>query len=160
MRFQWKMASPVGVLHLAASDRGLCGLWFREPNGPWLASLDGEGAALSHLRTAVRQLEEYFDGRRTEFDLPLDVEGTAFQRRVWAELANIPYGTTVSYRDVAARIGQSKAVRAVGAANGRNPVSIVVPCHRVVQADGSLGGYGGGLPTKRRLLSLETRLVW
>jgi methylated-DNA-[protein]-cysteine S-methyltransferase len=104
---------------------------------------------------ARRQLAEYFDGRRRHFDLRLAPEGTPFQTRVWAELCRIPFGTTISYRELAARIGQPAAVRAVGLANGRNPIAIVVPCHRVIGADGSLTGYGGGLDRKRYLLGLE-----
>jgi methylated-DNA-[protein]-cysteine S-methyltransferase len=105
---------------------------------------------------AVDQLEAYFAGERTSFDLPLAPEGTPFQRRVWDALQTIPYGATVSYRDIAERIGAPKAVRAVGAANGRNPLPIVVPCHRVIGSDGSLTGFAGGLDTKRRLLALES----
>jgi methylated-DNA-[protein]-cysteine S-methyltransferase len=103
----------------------------------------------------VRQLTAYFEGRLREFDLALDPEGTPFQLRVWEELRRIPYGEVRSYSDVAAAIGQPKAVRAVGAANGSNPIPIVVPCHRVTGANGKLTGYGGGLPLKRYLLDLE-----
>ncbi len=107
---------------------------------------------LGALRT---QLAEYFAGERREFGLPLRPEGTAFQRRVWAELQRIPYGTTISYLELATRLGDPKAVRAVGRANGANPIWIVIPCHRVVGADGSLTGYGGGIEIKRKLLELE-----
>lgn len=103
----------------------------------------------------ARQLQEYFRGERRDFDLPLAPEGTDFQRRVWTELARIPYGETISYRALAERIGSPAAVRAVGRANGANPIPIVVPCHRVIGADGSLTGYGGGLPVKQALLALE-----
>jgi methylated-DNA-[protein]-cysteine S-methyltransferase len=102
-----------------------------------------------------RQLEEYFRGERRVFDLPLDLRGTPFQLRVWAELLRIPYGVTISYGELARRLGNPNLTRAVGAANGANPISIVVPCHRVIGADGSLVGYGGGLPAKRGLLALE-----
>ena len=105
--------------------------------------------------TARRQLQEYFEGTRRSFDLRLAPEGTAFQRRVWEELRRIPYGETISYRELAGRIGQPTAMRAVGLANGRNPIAVVVPCHRVIGADGSLTGYGGGLDRKRYLLGLE-----
>jgi methylated-DNA-[protein]-cysteine S-methyltransferase len=109
------------------------------------------------LATLKQQLDEYFRGERRAFDVAIDLtEGTAFQRAVWAELARIPYGATISYRELARRVGAPKAVRAVGSANGRNPVSILVPCHRVIAADGTLGGYGGGLATKRFLLDLES----
>jgi methylated-DNA-[protein]-cysteine S-methyltransferase len=109
------------------------------------------------LRHAVAQLRAYFGGELRDFDLTLDIQGTEFQRRVWQELLNIPYGETRSYSFVANTIGAPKAVRAVGAANGRNPIPIVVPCHRVIGAGGSLTGYGGGLPLKRFLLDLEAR---
>jgi len=109
------------------------------------------------LRKAEEQLRDYFAGTLTEFEMNLDMQGTEFQKRVWMELLTIPYGETRSYRDVANVIGTPKAVRAVGAANGRNPVPIVVPCHRVIGAGGSLTGYGGGLPMKRFLLDLEAR---
>ncbi|HZT32056.1 MAG TPA: methylated-DNA--[protein]-cysteine S-methyltransferase [Bryobacteraceae bacterium] len=111
------------------------------------------------LREAARQLQAYFDGRLAVFNLPLEMEGTPFQRRVWAELVEIPYGETRSYAEVAAAIGAPRAVRAVGAANGRNPAPIVVPCHRVIGAGGKLVGYGGGLALKRRLLDLEAEHV-
>ncbi len=104
---------------------------------------------------AVRQLEAYFSGELTHFDLPMRPEGTPFQMSVWRELLVIPYGTTVSYAEVARRIGKPRAVRAVGAANGQNPISIIIPCHRVIGSDGRLTGYGGGLSVKERLLALE-----
>lgn len=109
------------------------------------------------LRQAVDQLESYFAGDLHDFDLPLDMQGTPFQKRVWSELLNIPYGRTCSYSFIANAIGSPKAVRAVGAANGSNPIPIVVPCHRVIGAAGKLVGYGGGLPLKRFLLDLESR---
>jgi len=109
------------------------------------------------LRQAVEQLRAYFAGELRDFGLTLDIQGTEFQKRVWGELRNIPYGETRSYSFVANTIGAPKAVRAVGAANGRNPIPIVVPCHRVIGASGSLVGYGGGLPLKRLLLDLEAR---
>jgi methylated-DNA-[protein]-cysteine S-methyltransferase len=122
------------------------------------AELPGEECA-SHpaVREALAQLRAYFAGELRDFDLPLDMQGTAFQKRVWTELRRIPYGETRSYRDIAHSIGAPKAVRAVGSANGSNPIPIVVPCHRVIGAGGSLTGYGGGLPLKRLLLDLEAR---
>jgi methylated-DNA-[protein]-cysteine S-methyltransferase len=108
---------------------------------------------------AVDQLREYFTGQRTKFDLPMALHGTTFQRRVWAALQDIPYGGTVSYGQLADRIGQPTASRAVGLANGRNPISIVVPCHRVVGATGSLTGYGGGIERKQHLLDFERRVA-
>jgi methylated-DNA-[protein]-cysteine S-methyltransferase len=116
-----------------------------------------ESASNPRLRQAVAQLRAYFAGELRDFDLPLDMQGTDFQRRVWDELRNIPYGETRSYSFVANTMGAPKAVRAVGAANGRNPIPIVVPCHRVIGASGSLVGYGGGLPLKSFLLDLEAR---
>jgi methylated-DNA-[protein]-cysteine S-methyltransferase len=116
-----------------------------------------EGESNPLLRGAVAQLQAYFGGELRDFDLTLDMQGTEFQKRVWGELRTIPYGETRSYSFVANTIGAPKAVRAVGAANGRNPIPIVVPCHRVIGAGGSLVGYGGGLPLKRFLLDLEAR---
>lgn len=151
--------SPLGPLTLIASGGALAGLYM---NGRAPASVDtaevAEGADAAVLDEADRQLSEYFDGQRQAFDLPLALEGTAFQRRVWGALLGIGYGQTVSYGQLADRIGQPTAARAVGLANGRNPVSIIVPCHRVVGADGSLTGYGGGLDNKQRLLELERRV--
>jgi methylated-DNA-[protein]-cysteine S-methyltransferase len=107
------------------------------------------------LSRAVRQLDEYFAGKRTEFDLPLELEGTAFQKDVWLALAEIPYGKTISYAELASMVGRPSAFRAVGQANGANPIPIVLPCHRVIASGGGIGGYGGGLEMKRRLLALE-----
>ena len=137
-------------LRVIAGDSGLRAIEF-EP-GP----IEGERND-SHplLGETVRQLREYFDGTRREFALPLELQGTDFQRRVWEMLLTIPYGETRSYRELAQAIGAPKAVRAVGAANGANPLPIVVPCHRVIGANGKLTGYGGGLPLKKRLLELE-----
>lgn len=109
------------------------------------------------MAEAKLQLEEYFAGDRREFDLPLAARGTEFQHRVWAELRRIPFGETISYGELATRIGKPTASRAVGAANGRNPLPVVVPCHRVIGSDGRLTGFGGGLPTKQALLDLERR---
>ena len=109
------------------------------------------------VRDVAKQVREYFDGERRAFDLPLAPEGTPFQRAVWDELLRIPYGTTISYVTLACRIGRPKASRAVGQANGANPVPIIVPCHRIIGANGTLTGYGGGLPRKQQLLALETR---
>jgi methylated-DNA-[protein]-cysteine S-methyltransferase len=105
----------------------------------------------------VRQLREYFAGQRTRFDLPLHPAGTAFQRDVWSELQRIPYGETISYGELARRVGHPAAARAVGAANGANPIPIVIPCHRVIGANGKLTGFGGGIPVKQKLLALESR---
>jgi methylated-DNA-[protein]-cysteine S-methyltransferase len=152
--------SPIGPLTLIAQDGRLAGVHMEitryEPDAAAL------GAAVTSdaepvLDAAASQLRLYFAGELTRFDLPLALEGTSFQRSVWAGLATIPYGETVSYGELASRIGQPSASRAVGLANGRNPVAIIVPCHRVIGADGSLTGYGGGMDRKRYLLALEQR---
>lgn len=150
------VASPIGPLTLRAEDDVLSGVFMTDHrHGPDPATL---GEARPDGLPAVReQLEAYFDGTLTTFDLPLAARGTAFQERVWAALRDIPYGTTSSYGELAAAIGRPAASRAVGLANGRNPVSIVVPCHRVVGAGGALTGYGGGLERKRHLLTHERR---
>jgi methylated-DNA-[protein]-cysteine S-methyltransferase len=147
--------SPLGPLLIAASDRGLRGVYF-EQHQHFDGKQDWQHAA-DHvlLNAAAHQFDEYFARRRTSFDLPLDIIGTAFQLAVWQELMKIPFGQTASYAQQAQRIGNPKAVRAVGAANGRNPVSIVVPCHRVIGTNGSATGYAGGLERKRYLLALE-----
>jgi methylated-DNA-[protein]-cysteine S-methyltransferase len=148
--------SPVGQLKLVASEAGLAAiLWEndnprRVPLGEVVAS-DSDPVLLE----TERQLREYFAGRRQEFALPLDFRGTEFQRRVWSALLTIPFGETRSYAQIAQQIGCPAAVRAVGAANGRNPLSIIAPCHRVVGSNGKLTGFAGGLETKAKLLSLE-----
>lgn len=156
MTYYTRIPSPVGPLLLTANDAALTGIYFdgRHPRAA-LGDDAQEYAAQPVLKETARQLKEYFAGRRRDFDLPLAPEGTPFQRSVWGALRAIPYGETQSYGAVARRIGRPRAVRAVGAANGANPLSIVVPCHRVIGADGSLTGYGGGLARKRKLLALE-----
>lgn len=153
------MASPVGELTLVASEKGLAAvLW--ENDAPGRVKLDPRAPADDHpvLEEAGRQLGEYFAGQREAFDLPLDFKGTDFQKSVWAALLTIPFGETRSYADIASQIGKPSACRAVGAANGRNPISIIAPCHRVVGANGALTGFAGGLKAKRYLLGLEGRL--
>jgi methylated-DNA-[protein]-cysteine S-methyltransferase len=151
-----QMDSPVGRLTLAASADGLAAvLWENDRPSRVRLHLDGRDDKHPVLVEAERQLTEYFGGRRRQFALPLDLAGTPFQRRVWAALQTIPFGETRSYGELAREIGEPRAVRAVGAANGRNPVSIVVPCHRVIGATGGLTGFAGGLPTKAWLLNLE-----
>ena len=150
------MASPVGRLTLAASERGLTAvLW--ETDSPRRVPLGPATEVPDHplLREAAAQLGAYFAGTRRAFDLPLDFHGTAFQRRVWAELLLIPFGETRSYGQIARALGDPNLMRAVGAANGRNPLSIVAPCHRVVGAAGQLTGFAGGLEAKAYLLGLE-----
>ena len=151
-----QIESPIGPLLLAGNEEGLHEVWFveghrkKQPNPEWK-----ENAKL--FTTAIQQLQEYFAGKREEFDLQLILNGTPFQLSVWRNLQKIPYGKTVSYLDLAKKIGNPKAVRAVGLANGSNPIPIIVPCHRVIGSDGSLTGFGGGLPTKQKLLALESR---
>ena len=156
-----EIPSPVGLLSLRATARGLTGLYMREHrHGPSDDERTGWQRDDACFADARAQLDEYFAGRRTVFDLPLDGEGiggTSFQRRVWTALADIAHGETISYGELARRIGQVTAVRAVGLANGRNPVSIIVPCHRVIGANGTLTGYSGGMDRKRFLLDLEAR---
>lgn len=157
-RYVFKMmSSPVGKLKLVATDDGLAGiLW--ENDRPHRTRLNAEARDDRHpvLVETERQLEEYFAGRRKTFALTLDLEGTPFQRRVWNALLTIPFGETRSYAQIARQIGSPDAVRAVGAANGRNPVSIVTPCHRVIGSSGKLTGFAGGLDVKARLLDLES----
>ena len=150
--------SPYGPLRLLASELGLAGIYFSEhkhlqPDSAWQA--DSNDAL---LKDAAQQLDAYFAGQLREFDLPLDcTQGTPFQQEVWRALQTIPYGEVRSYSALAQQIGRPKAIRALGAANGRNPLSIVIPCHRVIAANGDLQGYAGGIENKRRLLLLESR---
>ena len=150
--------SPVGALTLVATERCLAAiLWENDdPRRVPLGEVIGRDEDPILLETE-RQLREYFAGRRTVFELPLDFRGTEFQRRVWQALLTIPYGETRSYSQVAVQIGCPAAVRAVGAANGRNPLSIIAPCHRVVGSNGKLTGFAGGLEAKAKLLSHERR---
>lgn len=146
--------SPVGTLTLAANEDGLHAIEFPCNRHP----ADREGWTPGDHRVldmAARQLDAYFVAKRRDFDLPLAPRGTDFQRTVWMTLAGIGYGETISYAQLAQRVGKPTAMRAVGAANGRNPLPIVLPCHRVIGADGALTGFGGGLPTKQFLLELE-----
>lgn len=152
------MRSPVGELTLVGSDRGLAAVLWEDddPSRVRLADLQ-EDAEHPVLLRAQQQLEEYFVGKRRKFTVKLDPAGTDFQNRVWNALRTIPFGETRSYGQIAEQIGSHKAVRAVGAANGANPLSIIVPCHRVIGADGKLTGFAGGLAVKARLLALESR---
>jgi methylated-DNA-[protein]-cysteine S-methyltransferase len=155
MYYSW-FDSPVGPLLLAGTNAGLRLVSFSA--GKRRKSVDNEWCADAAAFTeVVRQLQSYFAGERKSFDLPLVLEGTDFQKRIWTALQNIPYGETVSYKMLAERVGSPKAVRAVGAANGANPIPIIIPCHRVIGNDGSLTGFGGGLPLKKKLLELESR---
>ena len=152
-----RIASPLGTIFATADGDSLTGIYFEgQRHAP--ASRKGwvEDPACAPLARCARQLAEYFDGKRRDFDLPLAPGGTTFQKRVWREIARIPYGETITYTELARRAGSKGAARAAGAATGRNPVSIVVPCHRVVGTDGSLTGYAGGVDRKARLLKLES----
>jgi methylated-DNA-[protein]-cysteine S-methyltransferase len=148
--------SPVGTLKLVASDKGLAAiLWENDrPGRVPLAPLQ-ENKTHPALLEAERQLNDYFNGKRRTFSLPLDFTGTAFQKKVWQALLAIPFGETRSYAEIAAHIGHPKAARAVGAANGKNPISIIAPCHRVIGSNGKLTGFAGGLAAKAYLLSIE-----
>jgi methylated-DNA-[protein]-cysteine S-methyltransferase len=149
--FTLPLDTPVGRLTLESDGDTLIGIWL--PNDATIAGGDGHDAP-PVLKDTAAQLEEYFAGERTEFDVPMELDGTTFQKEVWAELTRIPYGETISYGELARRVGRPKGPRAVGQANGRNPIPIIVPCHRVLAGNG-IGGYGGGLPMKRTLLAVE-----
>lgn len=142
------LQTPCGLLAIYADEKGITKAVFVE------AAQESPSPSLLTSQCKV-QLSQYFAGELTDFDVPLNARGTDFQRRVWAELRRIPYGETVSYVDIAERLGQPTASRAVGMANGKNPISIIVPCHRVIGKNGSLTGYAGGLERKRYLLTLE-----
>jgi len=148
VKYSYTYDSPVGRLYLAEENGVLTDLCFRPvPNA--------EERETPLLKRTVLQLTEYFNGKRHDFDLPLDPRGTPFQKSVWSALLTIPYGETRSYKDIACAVGNTKACRAVGMANNKNPISIIIPCHRVVGSGGVLTGYGGGLDIKRALLELE-----
>ncbi len=152
---QCTVDSPLGAILLARTERGLSGLWFegqKDHPGALAAPVDEDDEILCAARV---QLDEYWSGKRKVFDLPLDLHGTEFQRAVWQALLVVPSGRTSSYRDIAEQLRSPRATRAVGAAVGRNPVSIVVPCHRIIGSGGALTGYAGGLPRKIALLRLE-----
>ena len=153
-----QMESPVGPLLLAGDRDSLRFVSFGssqrclKPRADWTQDS-------APFREVLRQLRAYFESKLKEFDLPLTLEGTEFQRRVWTSLLTIPYGETISYAELAQHIGNPKAVRAVGLANGSNPIPIIIPCHRVIGSNGSLTGFGGGLDTKKKLLALESKQI-
>ena len=154
MKYFTTMHSPLGEVTLQASDAGVLGIWFEtcttKPDEL------GERCSLHPvLSKAVAQMEEYFAGKRQQFDVPLAATGTEFQQKVWQALTTIPYGETWCYQDLADAIGNPNAVRAVGLANGKNPISVIVPCHRVIGKNGKLTGYAGGVERKQKLLALE-----
>lgn len=151
--------SPLGKLLIAATDVGISGIYFEEHKyfkvkDDWQHA-DADTKAARYLAQAARQLDEYFAGRRMRFDVPLDLFGTDFQQAVWQQLSAIPFGASISYAEHAKNLDKPKAMRAVGAAIGKNPVSIIVPCHRVLGASGAVTGYAGGLERKKFLLALE-----
>ncbi len=150
--------SPVGKITLMASELALVSLIWGE-NAKTSYTNNSKNSKNSILKTAEAQLKEYFAGKRKSFDIPLDPKGTDFQKQVWNELSKIPYGKTISYGEQAKRLGQPKAARAVGAANGKNPIGIIVPCHRVIGASGSLTGFAGGIAAKKLLLALEVTRI-
>ena len=150
------MDSPVGALKLVAHDHALVAvMWDNEDHKRVRLADLVENQQHPMLHQVKQQLQEYFAGQRQQFDLPLDFQGTAFQQQVWQALLQIPYGETRSYKQIAFQLGNEKAVRAVGAANGKNPISIIAPCHRVIGSGGALVGFAGGLDKKQILLSLE-----
>jgi methylated-DNA-[protein]-cysteine S-methyltransferase len=151
MQVQFKLKTEIGNIYLAADEIGLTSLSSMKLDVPLVKAPEGI------LKQAVKELEEYFLGKRKTFSVPLNPKGTEFQMKVWKELGQIPYGETISYEELAKRIKNPKAVRAVGAANGKNPLWLIVPCHRVIGKNGSLTGYAGGLSVKKKLLSLELR---
>ena len=157
-----KSTSPIGTFRVASTEHGLAYLELPHASGEgirgWLQRCVPDADCVDDPvpnRLAVDQVLEYLDCGRTDFDIPLDLRGTPFQKDVWARLLEIPYGDSCSYADVARSVGKPKAVRPVGMANNANPVALIVPCHRVIAADGSLGGYGGGADLKRKLLAME-----
>lgn len=144
--------SPVGILELSATDKGLCGLYFVEEK-LW----DENPNEILH--ETIKQLKEYFHEGRKEFELPLDIQGTEFQKKVWDQLLQIPFAATRTYLDIAKNLGDRNSLRAVGLANGKNKISIIIPCHRVIGADGELTGFGGGLWRKKHLLEHESKYI-
>lgn len=155
-----RFGTPLGTLVAIAARGALTGLHFENGrHAPIVAPEWREDPAASPLRECASQLADYFAGRRSRFDLTLAPRGTPFQERVWLEIAKVPFGSTLTYAELAVRAGAPGSARAAGAATGRNPLAIVVPCHRIVASDGSLAGYAGGLGRKRRLLCLEGALA-
>lgn len=157
-----KSTSPIGTFRVASTERGLAYLELPHASGrglrAWLQRCVPDAYCVDDSgsnKPAIEQILQYLACDRTDFDIPLDLRGTPFQKDVWARLLEIPYGDSCSYADVARAVGRPKAVRAVGMANSANPVALIVPCHRVIAADGSLGGYGGGAELKRKLLAME-----
>ncbi len=151
---QRKVDSKIGPLFIVVSAKALLGVFWKDQKIP---KEKPDSLEAKMLDKAEKQLGEYLSGKRKNFDIPFELEGTEFQKRVWAELQKIPYGETRSYKQIAAALKDPNASRAVGTANGKNPISLIIPCHRVINAGGKLGGYAGGLPIKRILLDLEAQ---
>lgn len=152
MNYKHHIETPIGILCIESEEEAITGLYFDHEDEMLSEQKEPE---TDLLKRAKEQLAEYFDGKRKNFDLPLNPSGTEFQKKVWQALCTIPYGQTRSYGEIAAQIGNPKACRAVGGANNKNPIIILIPCHRVIGADGSLVGFGGGLDAKRYMLKLE-----
>lgn len=152
--YQGTIESPLGRICLAGTSEGLTRVDFQHGERP-LETMPNGGTPPGYFERARQQLHEYFEGTRRVFNLPLAPPGTTFQQRVWQALQHIPYGRTITYQDLAAQLGKPSAARAIGAANGRNPIAIIVPCHRVIGRDGRLRGYAGGLHIKQQLLQHE-----
>lgn len=150
-----QMASPVGCIYISSDGNSIISVSFRTPEIDALHTDLNEKAVPSCIELCANQLSEYFSGSRRTFDLPLSPAGTEFQQRVWKQLEQIPYGRTISYLDLAKQLGDPKVIRAAGTANGKNPIAIIIPCHRVIGSNGDLVGYGGGLPNKKWLLEHE-----
>lgn len=155
---QTKIKTTVGDLYLLASEKGLKGVNIESWDAETVTHLERKTPEIKILNQTKRELEEYFSGTRQKFQIPLDVEGSEFQKKVWNQLRKIPYGKTCAYKDIATKLSDPNASRAVGTANGKNPLWIIVPCHRVITASGSLGGYAGGLEMKTKLLQLESKI--
>lgn len=152
---QYKFESEVGSIYLEASETGLRGCHLEKQPTKMVKSIKDAGAAEKYLAQAQTEITEYLNSQRKKFSVKLEIVGTDFQKQVWSQLQKIPFGESMSYKGLAESIKNPKAVRAVGTANGRNNFCIIIPCHRVIAADGTLGGYSGGLPFKKKLLKLE-----
>ena len=153
---QKKIESKIGPLYLVSSEIGLRGVFWNKQS---IKIKTINSIASQNLLVAEKQIKEYLKGLRKSFDLNLDIQGTNFQKIVWAQLMKIPYGDTRSYKDIASSLGKPQASRAVGTANGKNPLCLIIPCHRVIASNGSLGGYSGGLDKKRQLLQIEQQFI-
>lgn len=153
--YQWKLKSSIGPMYLVISEKGLRGIFWKKQDVPYAKKIEEH----PFLVLAIKEISEYLEGKRKIFSVPLDIVGTPFQKSVWKELLKIPYGKTCTYRDIAKKIKNEKAVRAVGTANGRNPLSLIIPCHRVIATSGELAGYAGGIRIKAKLLKMEKELL-